>query len=87
MCVLFVVVVLLLLFVFFLGGGCFFLCFFSSVGGYFLFLGVGMGYPVFISNWGGGVFTFFKLTGSGGHHNCFVGDGGVCKNVPPALPL
>ena len=26
---------------------------------------------------GGGVFTFFKLTGSGGHHYCFLGVGGL----------
>ena len=35
-----------------------------------------------------GYSLFFKLTGSGGHHNCFLGGGGVCcKKVPPALPL
>ena len=43
--------------------------------GVFLFGGYGVSSFFFI--WGGGIFTFFKLTGSGGHHNCFLGGGFV----------
>ena len=48
-----------------------------------------MGYPVFKFLFlirGGGVFAFFKLTGSGGHHNCFLGGGGSVKSAS-RLPL
>ena len=46
-----------------------------------------MGYPILFFIGGGGVFAFFKLTGSGGHQKNFLGGGGVCKKVPPTLPL
>ena len=46
-----------------------------------------MGYPILFLIGDGGVFAFFKLTGSGGHHNYFLGGRGVCKKVPPTLPL
>ena len=77
----------------------FFLCVFFGGAGGVTFVMIGWGWGVFFifCGWvwvilflfligGGGIFTFIKLTGSGGHHNCFLGVGG-CKKVPPALPL
>ena len=55
-------------------------------GVFFIFWGWVWGIQFLFLIGGGGIFTFFKLTGSGGHHNCFLGGGGVCKKVPPALP-
>ena len=70
--------------------------FFLSVWGgdifYIFFLGGGgggwgvWGIQLFFLIGGGGICTFFKLTGSGGDHNCFLGGGGSVKKCLPPSP-
>ena len=55
-------------------------------GGYFFILWVGYGVSSLFLIGGGGVCLFFKLTGSGGHHNCFLGGGGSVKKCLPPSP-
>ena len=57
------------------GGGLNFLL--IGLGDFFIFWGWVWGIQFLFLIGGGGIFTFFKLTGSGGHHICFLGGGGL----------
>ena len=64
----------------------FVLSFLWGWGDFFNFWGWVWGIQFLFLIGGGRVFTFFKLTGSGGHHRIVFRGWGVCKKCLPPSP-